>query len=176
METQLNVYGSFADFIASLDPIKVLSYHAPESIQMRLDELLEMQKDTSLSKAEQEELDHFLILEHIVRLSKSFFRYQCDHIISRKHGGDTKFENLAYACPIFNSAKGSDLATLSKDLKNLVRLFNPRIDTWSEHFKLESGTIISSTEIGTATIKLLKLNEVNRILERLDLIQAGLYP
>ncbi|MBK6479683.1 MAG: HNH endonuclease [Saprospiraceae bacterium] len=106
----------------------------------------------------------------------SFFRYQCDHIIRRKHGGDTKFENLAYACPICNSAKGSDLATLSKDLKNLVRLFNPRIDTWSEHFKLESGTIISSTEIGTATIKLLKLNEVNRILERLDLIQAGLYP
>ena len=76
METQLNVYGSFADFIASLDPIKVLSYHAPESIQMRLDELLEIQKDTSLSKAEQEELDHFLILEHIVRLSKSKARLQ----------------------------------------------------------------------------------------------------
>ena len=72
----MNVYGSFADFIASLDPIKVLSYHAPESIQMRLDELLEMQKDTSLSKAEQEELDHFLILEHIVRLSKSKARLQ----------------------------------------------------------------------------------------------------
>ena len=76
MRTALNVYGSFADFIASLDPIKVLSYHAPESIQMRLDELLEMQKDTSLSKAEQEELDHFLILEHIVRLSKSKARLQ----------------------------------------------------------------------------------------------------
>ena len=43
---------------------------------MLLNELLEMQKDTSLSKAEQEELDHFLILEHIVRLSKSKARLQ----------------------------------------------------------------------------------------------------
>lgn len=106
----------------------------------------------------------------------SFIRYQSDHIISRKHGGKTILDNLAHACPICNNAKGSDLSTILHDSETLIRLFHPRKDDWFEHFQVEDGQINSKTDIGLATIKLLKLNDVNRILERLDLIEAGLFP
>lgn len=66
-----SIYDSLAEFIATLDPIKVLGFHAPTKIQERVEELLEKQQDVRLSKTEREELDHYLILEHIVRLAKS---------------------------------------------------------------------------------------------------------
>jgi HNH endonuclease len=105
----------------------------------------------------------------------SFIRYQSDHVISRKHGGKTILENLAHACSICNNDKGSDLSTILSDEGPLIRLFNPRKDNWFEHFEVQDGQILFKTEIGAATVKLLKFNEINRILERLDLIEAGLF-
>lgn len=87
----------------------------------------------------------------------SFIRYQSDHIISRKHGGKTILNNLAHACPICNNAKGSDLSTILQDEGNIVRLFHPRKDDWFDHFEVENGQILSKTDIGAATIKLLNL-------------------
>ncbi|MFN7117977.1 MAG: hypothetical protein ACK4TA_14340 [Saprospiraceae bacterium] len=66
-----NIYDSLAEFMASLDPQKVLDFHAPEDIQQRVEALLEKQKEEGLSSMEAEELDHYFILEHIVRLAKS---------------------------------------------------------------------------------------------------------
>jgi 5-methylcytosine-specific restriction endonuclease McrA len=37
-----------------------------------------------------------------------------DHIIAEKHGGATSTENLAIACTICNSRKGSDLASIDE--------------------------------------------------------------
>jgi hypothetical protein len=66
-----SVYDSLAEFMATLDPVKVLGFHAPAKIQDRVEELLEKKQETGISVTEQEELDHYLILEHIVRLAKS---------------------------------------------------------------------------------------------------------
>ena len=66
-----NAYDSLADFMVTLDPIKVLDFHAPANIQERVEDLLEKKQETGLSLTEQEELDHYFILEHIVRLAKS---------------------------------------------------------------------------------------------------------
>jgi hypothetical protein len=71
-----NIYDSLADFMVSLDPVKVLGFHAPQHIQLRVEELLKKQQDTPLSVTEKEELNHYLILEHIVRLAKSRARLQ----------------------------------------------------------------------------------------------------
>ena len=96
----------------------------------------------------------------------SFLRYQVDHIIPVKHGGETVLDNLAYACPICNSYKGTDLGTLLEGTDDLIRIFHPRRQVWSEHFDMADGAIYAKTPIGEATIKLLKLNDVARILER----------
>ena len=66
-----SAYDSLADFMATLDPVKVLAFHAPSTIQERVEILLEQKQETGLSLTEQEELDHYFILEHIVRLAKS---------------------------------------------------------------------------------------------------------
>jgi HNH endonuclease len=105
----------------------------------------------------------------------SFIRFQADHIISRKHGGKTTLENLACTCPVCNNNKGTDLvATILENEEVPVRLFNPRKQDWFEHFELVEGEILPKTQTGAATIKILKFNEVSRILERMDLIKAGL--
>jgi hypothetical protein len=71
MVTYPNIYENLAEFIASMAPAKVLAFHAPDSIQQRVEVLLEEKRESGLSAKEAEELEHFFILEHIVRLAKS---------------------------------------------------------------------------------------------------------
>jgi hypothetical protein len=66
-----NVYDSLANFMASMDPEKVLAFHAPADLQKRVEHLIMKKKEKGLSCEEQEELDHYFILEHIVRLTVS---------------------------------------------------------------------------------------------------------
>lgn len=106
----------------------------------------------------------------------SFIKFQIDHIISRKHRGQTIEENLAFSCPICNGNKGSNIGTVLSDKTTFVRLFNPRTDNWFDHFEVSEGVIVSKTDIGEATALVLEFNTVNRILERLDLVKAGLFP
>lgn len=103
-------------------------------------------------------------------------KFQVEHIISIKHGGKNTVENLAYACPICNSGKGTDLGTVLDDDDIVVRFFNPRKHNWHDHFEISAGMILPKTSIGTATVKILDFNRLERILERLELIEAGVYP
>ncbi|MFN0176076.1 MAG: hypothetical protein ACKVU0_15605 [Saprospiraceae bacterium] len=66
-----NIYDSLAELMAGMDPKKVLAFHAPQDIQSRVEFLLEKKLTVGLSEKENEELEHFFILEHIVRLAKS---------------------------------------------------------------------------------------------------------
>ena len=104
-------------------------------------------------------------------------KFHFEHIISLKHGGKTTAANLAYACPICNSNKGSDIGTiLEGDEDAFVRFFNPRQHDWFEHFETERGLIFPKTSIGAGTIKILGFNDLDRVMERLELVVAGVYP
>jgi hypothetical protein len=102
--------------------------------------------------------------------------HQVDHIIALKHGGQTVRENLALACAVCNNNKGSDLATLDWTSGQVVTLFNPRQHNWRDHFHFEGAQIIGSTTIGQATVRLLRLNDPERVASRQILIEIGLYP
>ncbi len=65
------------------------------------------------------------------------YEHQVDHVISRMHNGKSVAQNLAYACVICNRRKGSDIASIDPATGEMVRLFNPRQDSWFEHFELE---------------------------------------
>jgi hypothetical protein len=71
MVSYQNIYDSLAEFMAGMDPEKVLAFHAPADIQERADFLLEKKKGAGLTADESSELEHYFILEHIVRLAKS---------------------------------------------------------------------------------------------------------
>lgn len=51
----------------------------------------------------------------------TYFRFQVEHIISRKHGGSSDLENLALSCVFCNRYKGSDIATLIPQNNELIR-------------------------------------------------------
>lgn len=106
----------------------------------------------------------------------SFFTFHIEHIKSLKHGGLTVLPNLAYCCPDCNAFKGSDLGTFAENDEYLVRFFNPRKDIWDDHFELQNGCIYGQTDIGIATEKIFKFNEVERLIYRKQLIELGLYP
>jgi hypothetical protein len=69
--TYHNIYDSLADLIAGMDAQRTLSFHAPIDLQERVEILVEKKKENVLSERESEELEHYFILEHIVRLAKS---------------------------------------------------------------------------------------------------------
>ena len=96
----------------------------------------------------------------------AFYTFPIDHIISLKHGGKTIAVNLAYSCMNCNKNKGSDIGTMLLPNRQFIRLFNPREDDWAAHFEISEGMIYAKTNIGEATIKVLKMNEIERIIER----------
>jgi hypothetical protein len=59
-----NIYDSLAEFMAGLDPDKVLAFHAPLAIQQRVEELLDKKRESGLNADEQDELEHYFILEY----------------------------------------------------------------------------------------------------------------
>ena len=98
--------------------------------------------------------------------------HEPDHIIALKHRGETTESNLAWTCFTCNRSKSSDLGSIDVESNKLVRLFNPRIDRWEDHFKLDrNGRIEPITDVGRVTEFLLKLNraehiEIRRTLSR----------
>jgi hypothetical protein len=94
------------------------------------------------------------------------FPHQIDHIVSRKHGGSSDLTNLAYACIFCNRYKGSDVATIDAACGEAVRLFNPRLDQWRDHFRFDGPFVEPLTDVGRATARLLQLNAPDRIAER----------
>ena len=96
--------------------------------------------------------------------------------MSRKHGGLSDSDNLAYACIRCNAWKGSDVGSLDTQSGAFVSLFHPRRQRWNDHFVLRGTEIEPLTAEGKATARLLKLNLDKRIVERQLLAVAGRYP
>ena len=86
--------------------------------------------------------------------------------MSRKHGGNSAFDNLAYACILCNRYKGTDVASIDPKTGQAVRLFDPRHDRWEDHFRFDLDLIEPLTEAGSATVRILRLNAPERLAER----------
>jgi hypothetical protein len=99
------------------------------------------------------------------------FPHQIDHVVSRKHGGASTFDNLAYACIVCNRYKGSDVASINPKTGEAVPLFHPRHDRWTDHFRLDADFIEPLTGTGSATVRLLRLNAPARLAERRFLVR-----
>jgi hypothetical protein len=82
-----------------------------------------------------------------------FFRFHIEHIIPRQHGGSTDATNLALACHHCNLHKGPNLSGIDPGSGTLTPLFNPRLQTWEEHFSLQGVTIVGLTPQGRATVR-----------------------
>lgn len=109
----------------------------------------------------------------LIQENDAGFPHQVDHVVSRKHGGTSASDNLAYACILCNRYKGSDIASINPKTGGAVRLFHPRLDRWVDHFRLDGDFIEPLTDAGSATALLLRLNAAERLAERRLLAWPG---
>ena len=102
--------------------------------------------------------------------------FQIDHIIARKHGGPTSEDNLALSCFHCNTHKGTNVAGFDNETGELVRLFHPRKDVWSEHFEWAGPVLIGLTPVGRTTIYVLGINDPEYVEVRDSLRKEGVFP
>lgn len=68
--TIYSVYDQIAELIATLPPAKILALRPPQEVVNRFEILVEKSKNDQLDATEKDELDHFVVLERLIRLAK----------------------------------------------------------------------------------------------------------
>ncbi|BAC89610.1 HNH endonuclease [Gloeobacter violaceus] len=106
------------------------------------------------------------------------FTLEIEHISPVQKGGTNVEANLALSCKWCNLSKGTKIDGLDPVTGNIVRLFNPRIDNWSEHFQwaTDKVTLEDKTEIGRATVLALNMNRQLALKVRGNWVIAGWHP
>lgn len=102
----------------------------------------------------------------------SLHKHEPDHILPRQHGGETEAENLALACFRCNRYKGPNVGFFDPLTGVLVPFFNPRTQSWKEHFSFEVAMIEPLTAEARVTVKILRINDSERLDERQKLMEA----
>lgn len=103
------------------------------------------------------------------------YPFHVEHVIARQHGGDDADENLAWACSRCNIFKGTNLSSVDSETGRIVDLYDPRKQTWSDHFDIRDAEIVGLTPTGRATVQLLQMNTARRVDLRRELIEQGIY-
>jgi len=101
--------------------------------------------------------------------------FQIDHIVAEQHGGVTEPDNLALACCFCNRYKGPNLSGVDPATRKVVRLFDPRRQNWSDHFRWDGALLVGKTEIGRATIQTLSINRSDAVAVRELLMAEGVF-
>ncbi len=99
--------------------------------------------------------------------------FQIDHIRSLRHEGKTELDNLAFSCPDCNRFKGSDVGSYLGEPPVFIPFFHPRHDDWLAHFDVADGLLLPQTAAAEVTIKMLRLNDPERVILRQELIKSG---
>jgi hypothetical protein len=102
--------------------------------------------------------------------------FEIDHIIAKKHGGQTRAGNLCLACFACNNHKGPNVAGVDPKTRKIVPLFNPRRYKWSRHFRWDGPVLVGLTPAGRVTVIVLEINLSYRIAFRQGLIYEGVFP
>ena len=113
------------------------------------------------------------------RMPEAFYPttpFPIDHIIARQHGGPTIPENLALSCLHDNTHKGPNIAGIDPLTGRITRLFNPRRDKWTRHFRWEGPLLVGKTSVGRTTIVVLAMNHPDAVAVRQSLTEEGLFP
>ena len=92
-------------------------------------------------------------------------------------GGDDP-NNLCLSCSSCNLSKGIATSARDLDTDQEIELFNPRIQTWLEHFEwIDDGLRVrGTTAVGRVTIVRLKINQPRLVRARKNWIMSGTHP
>ena len=102
--------------------------------------------------------------------------FHMEHVVPRARGGPTILANLAWACPTCNFRKSDRKEVVDQVSGNSVPLYNPRKESWHDHFEWHDYHVHGLTPIGRATVIALDLNHPRRVLIRQAEEKFGLFP
>ena len=111
-------------------------------------------------------------------------RFRIDHTLPQSKGGTDDILNLALCCHRCNERRGNHTVSIDPETNELVSIFNPRRQSWNEHFIWSEGgiKILARTPIGRATCDRLDLNDTRYAFEdsirtiRQMWVKAGWHP
>ncbi|PJF39248.1 MAG: HNH endonuclease [Phototrophicales bacterium] len=86
---------------------------------------------------------------------------EIDHIIPRSRGGTDDEGNLCLCCGRCNKFKGNQIDAVDPLTAEVVALFNPRTQQWSEHFEWHGddySQIVGKTSCGRVSVEAIRLN------------------
>jgi hypothetical protein len=104
--------------------------------------------------------------------------FSIEHVVPRADGGSSDVANLALACMGCNGHKQAAQEAFDPLTGERVRLYHPRRDRWSEHFRWSAdyAYVLGITPIGRATVARLHLNRSGVVNLRESLRRLGLHP
>ena len=103
--------------------------------------------------------------------------FHVDHIVPLKHGGSDDSDNLCLACYKCNAHKSHDLTGVDPLTQEITQLFHPRHQLWPDHFTIQDDMRIEGiTPEGRTTIRVLQMNDGDRVENRQILAEIGEYP
>jgi HNH endonuclease len=102
--------------------------------------------------------------------------FHIDHIVPVVANGETTAENLALACVSCSLKKGARQEIKDMETDTKVLFFNPRQQSWQEHFRWDGVQIVGLTSVGRATISALDLNRAMMLSIRAEEELLGRHP
>jgi hypothetical protein len=106
-------------------------------------------------------------------------RLEIEHLIPLAKGGSDDEANLWLACPLCNGHKSDKSEAVDPVTGLIVGLFNPRSQSWWEHFMWSDDGIrtLGKTPTGRATVAALHLDDdVDALAVRSYWVLAGWHP
>jgi hypothetical protein len=83
---------------------------------------------------------------------------------------------VPYVCSFCNLHKGPNLSGRDPQTGNIVRLFDPRHQSWKRHFEWHGAVLMGRTQTGRATIAVLNINDPQRLELRQILMSESEWP
>lgn len=102
--------------------------------------------------------------------------FHIDHVVPLSAGGPTTLNNLALACVSCSLRKSARLTVSDPESDDEVRIFSPRQDAWTTHFRWEGTILVGTTAIGRATVAALDLNRPLILAIRAEEALRGRHP
>jgi len=104
--------------------------------------------------------------------------FTVDHVLPTARGGTDDFNNLCFCCFWCNTYKHARTQVLDVRTGHVVPLFNPRMDSWHDHFRWSPTytRVVGRTAIGRVTIQALRLNRPSLVRARKIWVRYGLHP
>jgi hypothetical protein len=102
--------------------------------------------------------------------------FHVDHILPQSAGGPSTIGNLALACVSCSLRKSARETAPDPESGEQVPLFNPRTQSWTDHFRWQVDTVVPLTATGRATAAALAINRPLILAIRREETLRGRHP